>query len=652
VTGEGTAVVRERTLEDVVVAMQKAKEGDQPCSVLIGAGCSTPEIPLANGFVEAVKNKGTPEYDLAYARARKKTYPYVMKQLLPAARFDLIASYVEGARINWTHVLLAWLVKKGYVGRILTTNFDNLVLRACGLYHLHPAVYDLAASSDFQAGRVYEPSVFFLHGQHRGFVQLHTPEQVESQAEKLRPAFDAAALRRPWLVVGYSGESDPVFENLARIPCFDDGLFWVGYEDNDPVPSVKKRLLEPENHAYLVRGFDSDRFFLEVTRKLGLETPLVQDPFIHPLEVMRKIAPLNVKGKGTQVPAADAAVGLLESARAQFVLKDSPESAAAQEQQWDLAQASKWLVEGKYEDIVALRPVDDRDIPARMRDILAWGYIELGNALLKQARAEVDEEANRLFALAGGEYEQALGVKPDQDAALHNWGNALSAQARQKSGDEADRLFKLAGEKYGQALGLKPDHHATLNNWGNALSAQARQKSGDEADRLFGFAGEKYEQAIANQPDDHEALSNWGLASLGQAEQKSGAEADGLFARANEKYEQALAIKPDDHSALNNWGTSLLRQGKQRSGADADRLFVLAGKKYEQALAIKPEGVFFNLACLAAVRGDVDGTLSWLERRVAVEPPLTQQKIAGDSDFDLVREDELFVEFVATLPKD
>ena len=59
---------------------------------------------------------------------------------------DLIAREVDAAKINWGHVAIAQLMASGYVDRVLTTNFDPLVVRACALSGIYPAVYDFAAS--------------------------------------------------------------------------------------------------------------------------------------------------------------------------------------------------------------------------------------------------------------------------------------------------------------------------------------------------------------------------------------------------------------------------------------------------------------------------------------------------------------------------
>jgi NAD-dependent SIR2 family protein deacetylase len=97
-----------------------------------------------------------------------------MAELSDAERRDLISDYVDRATINWAHLAIAQLMKDGFVDRVFTTNFDPLVLRACALLGVFPAVYDFAASQRFKPAYLPEKAVFHLHGQHTGFVLLHT----------------------------------------------------------------------------------------------------------------------------------------------------------------------------------------------------------------------------------------------------------------------------------------------------------------------------------------------------------------------------------------------------------------------------------------------------------------------------------------------
>ena len=120
----------EHNMDDVVETLIRAKERGRKCTLLIGAGCSvTAGIPTAKGFVEIIEK----DYTRAFKRARTKTYAHCMAELSLGERRDFIAGYVDKARINWAHIAIAQLMKAGFVDRVLTTNFDLLVVRACAL---------------------------------------------------------------------------------------------------------------------------------------------------------------------------------------------------------------------------------------------------------------------------------------------------------------------------------------------------------------------------------------------------------------------------------------------------------------------------------------------------------------------------------------
>src|ERR1700733_13210489 len=131
----------------IAEALRHAKDRGQSGTLLIGAGCSVSAgIPLASEFIEIIKK----EFPAAYNKAKNKTYPECMGQLLPADRRHLISKYIDEAKINWAHIAIAQLIKYGYISRVLTTNFDPLISRACALVGLYPAIYDLAVAPRFE----------------------------------------------------------------------------------------------------------------------------------------------------------------------------------------------------------------------------------------------------------------------------------------------------------------------------------------------------------------------------------------------------------------------------------------------------------------------------------------------------------------------
>ena len=85
------------SVDDVVEILKAGKPARRGCSLLIGAGCSvTAGIPLAAGFVDIIKTR----FPKHYAGVEPKTYPMCMARLGPGPGRDLIAEFVDQAKIN------------------------------------------------------------------------------------------------------------------------------------------------------------------------------------------------------------------------------------------------------------------------------------------------------------------------------------------------------------------------------------------------------------------------------------------------------------------------------------------------------------------------------------------------------------------------
>ena len=154
----------ERKIDDVVDVLRSAK-ARKGAVILLGAGCSkTAGIPLADDFCTIIKER----YPLDYNRAKrlgKTSYQHLMAEISAGERRDPLAEYIDNAKLNWAHIALATLIKEGYIARVLTPNFDPLVVQACALLNEFPAIYDFAASQTFKPDFVPTPAVYYLHGQ-------------------------------------------------------------------------------------------------------------------------------------------------------------------------------------------------------------------------------------------------------------------------------------------------------------------------------------------------------------------------------------------------------------------------------------------------------------------------------------------------------
>ena len=457
-------MVDKRTIEEVAETLRGVQGRGKGCCLLIGAGCSVKAgIPTAPGFVDRIKEK----HPLAYDRAKKKQYPQCMAQLTWDERHDIVAEYVDSAKINWAHVGIACLIQAGFVDRVLTTNFDPLVVRACSLLNEFPAVYDFATSQLYRPNDIVEKAVIHLHGQRSGFVQLSTKKECDDHAKLMQPVFEDSGRGRSWIVVGYSGESDPV------------------------------------------SGHDADSFFVRLAQELDVFPPsLVALPFTHLSEILDTLAPFSLPDQKSDLDVTAQSRGWIEKAVRQFEKSEVAPEVAQIEKEKSAAieglkgKITKLFMSGDYQLVLDRADETGVDLAAEpdMADKVSWSYVMLGIMDSDAAQSAKPKEAVRLFDEAGEKYKAALDIKPDMHEALNNWGFALWEQAKTKNGEEAERLFVEAGEKYAAALDIKPDMHAALNNWGLALSDQAKTKSGEEAERLLAEAREKFEAVQAMNP--------------------------------------------------------------------------------------------------------------------------------------------------------
>ena len=641
-----------RSINEIAETLQNARKRGRGCTLLIGAGCSVKAgIPLASGFVDIIKER----HPLCYERAQKKTYPQCMAELLLEERHHLIAEYVDKAKINWAHVGIARLMQEGYVDRVLTTNFDPLVVRACALLGEFPAVYDFAASQLLKGAMIPQKAVFYLHGQRTGFILINTNEEFKKHSRRLGDVFEDAGRGRVWIVVGYSGENDPVFDHLAKVKQFDNGLYWVGFKDTEPASHVREELLEANKDAFFIKGHDADSFFVSLTQALRIFPPdLVGRPFTHLDRTLSILTPYTIPGQTSEEDVTRPARQLIQNAINQFELKISvtivserAEGLSDKEDSPPLAlTVQQLMMAGDYDSVVAFRAEYDKNPSPELTDAISSAYMMQGVAFFEEAESKHGDNVDKLYELAIEKYKMALAIKPDYPSALNNWGLALFNQAQTKSGDEADRLFDQAQEKYRAALAIKPDDYEVLYNCGLAFLQQAKTKSGNQADRLYELAIEKYKATLAIKPDYPSALNNLGIVLSNQAKTRSGDEADRLFDQAIEKYQVALAIKPDYREALNNWGLALLRKAKSKSGDEASKYFAQASEKFLQVESLMPGHGAYNLACLNALTGNEAGCREWLEKSRKFGRLLTREHMQADTDLDSVRESAWFKELI------
>lgn len=505
----------ERSIEEIAETLESGKKNNHKCALFIGAGCSvSANIDAAWKIVGKIEV----QYPQAYSRAKKKwktdtpDYPQTMGELNPIQRNQIIKDEVKKAKVNWAHIAIGLLIQEGYVDRVLTTNFDPLLSRSCALLGEFPAIFDIAGSSKskIKTERISDKAIFHLHGQYNGFVMVHTDDDFKTCFPAIKQVLDESQKNRTWIVVGYSGENDPIFEHLTKVKEFDCRLHWIGNGDKDPKEHVNKQLLKKVKGTYFTRGEDADSFFIKLTQELGIFPPkFVTKPFTHLKDTFKDIQPFT---------HSDESEDILSDPREK--INKAIEKFEKGEKATQVAEALRLSMAGDNEGLVNYCKKNKLTTHPQLIEPLAWANILLGDALTIQMRAETGEKADNLLARAGEKYQFALNIKPNKLEAFYNWGVALMNLAKTKTGEEADDLLTQAKEKYQEVMKINPGIHQVLNNFGLVLLEQGKTKTGKEAAELFLQSKDRFQRALNIKPDKLEGFFNMACVSALTGDEK------------------------------------------------------------------------------------------------------------------------------------
>lgn len=593
------------TIDELAYLIRQAKEENLPKPIVfLGAGASrTGGVPLAAEIVSDIlsKYKGNPT--VRRLKGKENDYPTLMACLTPFERNNLLKGYIQKAKINVTHIYLAQLLVNGYIDYILTVNFDNLMLRALALYNEFPPTYDMAILKDLTTTSPKEKSVVYLHGQHHGLWLLNTDEEMNKVRETIPPIINSIKNQRCWIFIGYSGE-DPVFEHITKLGRFDNGLYWVAYNDNKPCDAVCTHLLERENtNAFLITGYDSDSFLLKLNQELGMaQPPIMETPFTALRQTLENIVDVDDKEyfKGVK-ERLEIVKNQVSNAIMQF--EEAKEMEEYGKMDRDIDQLKKRII-----DVILNGRFDEPDALALYQEAIAQKRPELNvmisdwmfnwaNSIYKLAKSKHDP---KLYEQSIEKYQQATEFNPSSAPAFNNWGLALSDLAKLKENQE---LYVQSFDKYQRATELNPASSLAFNNWGNAIYGLAKIR-GDSG--LFEDSFKKFEKATELDPTFALAFNNWGTAIWGSAKVSGDHR---LYEQSFEKYRKATELDSAFPSAFYNWGTAIWELAELANDK----------KYYDQAMKILQQAVDlgaapYNLACLYAVQNDKLNALLHLEK--------------------------------------
>ncbi|WP_252151965.1 hypothetical protein [Acinetobacter sp. ANC 4216] len=302
---------REELLKHLAASLKDAKE-QGGAILLVGAGISVSAgIPPAQQLMKiAIEN--FPDYFteeeqcLAQEDINQLQYNDIMTKLSNVKRKELFKWFIEGnktkgikkAKLNFAHIAIAELLKQGYFSRILTVNFDPLLIHACYMVGMYPfpAIYDLGAMGQVNAELLHDPSIVYLNGQHVGFVQRNTTDQLEAHKETLTQIVRSTGCSKTWVVAGYSGENDPLMDALNELRPYNNWLYWLEYNEQ-VLQKSSHQFLESDEECKVIYKADADNIFMQIADLLNCNLDFIESPNVELALYEREI---NFQTAGTK----------------------------------------------------------------------------------------------------------------------------------------------------------------------------------------------------------------------------------------------------------------------------------------------------------------------------------------------------------------
>jgi len=216
-----------------------------------------------------------PAYDVIIREVAKK----------PSARRDLLRGYFEQKVPQAAHRAIAWLVDKGYIRLILTTNFDTLIESALQDKGIEPD--EIRSDHDLRGAQPLihsKRTVVKLHGDYRDDRIKNTEDELTHYSSPLNKFLDRVLDEFGLAVCGWSADWDIALrEAILRAPSRRYQTYWVAYGE----PTEAAQEIVRRRDAVVIPIEDADTFFSQLADKVEALESLDQP---HPLSVEMAVA--------------------------------------------------------------------------------------------------------------------------------------------------------------------------------------------------------------------------------------------------------------------------------------------------------------------------------------------------------------------------
>jgi tetratricopeptide (TPR) repeat protein len=224
------------------------KEEKSPFFFIVGAGISSPIIPLAVEIEReckeiAKKKNRTEEPD---KNSPFESYSHWFQQAFPQPkeRQEFLKNKIKNKPISLANLRLAHLLsEKNISNLVLTPNFDDMLSRALWLFQIQHIVCDHPAT----VGRINPDSkdiqILHVHGSYLFYDCCNTNFEINDRTKKrnynpTRDFLDNILLSRVPLVIGYGGWEEDVImkalkKRLSNHTPLPYNLYWFCFTENE-----------------------------------------------------------------------------------------------------------------------------------------------------------------------------------------------------------------------------------------------------------------------------------------------------------------------------------------------------------------------------------------------------------------------------------
>lgn len=633
---------------------QSEKNGHCPFFFIVGAGISSPSVPLAKEIIIHCKEKAVelkkkideldpqkiPPIDLY-------SYYFGTAYSQPAHRQEYLRGLIEKKQISAANLRLAHiLLSKKITNMVVTPNFDDFLTRSLNLFGLRHIVCDHPKTVERINILNKEIQIVHVHGTYWFYDCCNLRDEIKKMAKgpkgtvfTMASLLDQILVHRSPLVIGYSGwEGDIIMSALKRrlktgLPY---NLYWFCYkrEDINFLPRQLKKhpnvyFVLPQQDASEAKTASKDEEGLIQKTEKGFAEKEKKTPELPAVKVFEELI------KAIDIPQPDLTRDPLE-----FMERTLRESFFLEETETDIYYLNK-VVEKieKAKKLLEEKTAETERLLETLRDLMRCSqYRQAINEIAKISMKTMDmEKVYEIFSitwsattkLLDGSKEELMGY--DQ---LREIGESLIQNRKYKK----DVLPKIAKSLFNKGVALYD-----CGDYQKAIACY------DEVIKRFNSSKESIIQEMVAS-----AMVKKGNALGKQGKIK---EANDIYTEVIKRFtdHKESTIKKMVAYAFNNLGYYLLLEAKKSwNTKDASKfkaVLLKAQEKINMSLDYNPDSpvVLGNKGYNSFLLGDREEAANLLAKAIALGGEKIREVVLNDTEINRIPQDEEFKALVKSI---